>query len=97
MLTLADNEVVAGVQRALEYAQKGVDALEAAQVGKGNVQNPWDEVPPRPKELQDLIRNIFAHDDIINEKQNRPDRPENRNDPYKQTLKRLKLKHVYGM
>lgn len=101
-----DNEVKKGLEEAFEMAQIAVDAIEMAQVRKEGdpsdarrVDHAWDDVPPRPKELQDLIRNLFAHDDIINESQQLPDVPIDGRDgsPYKQTLKRIKLKTVYGM
>lgn len=81
-----------------------MQALERAQVrgikdppDAPRVDNIWDEVPPRPSELQDLIKNLFAHDDIINESQQLPDVPAGPNLPYKQTLRKIKLERAYSM
>lgn len=92
------------LQLAFQMAQAGVDALERSQVrdpkdspDAQRLQNAWDEVPPRPRELQDLIRNRFAHDDIINESQDLPIVPQLTLEPYKQTMKKIKLEKAYSM
>jgi hypothetical protein len=85
-------------------AEVAMQALERAQVrGRKDppeaprLQNTWDDVPPRPSELQDLIRHLFAHDDIIRERQQLPDVPAKQDSPYKQTMRRIKLSAAYSM
>jgi hypothetical protein len=99
-----DDEVEEALHEAFDMAEVAMQALERAQIrtktdppDAPRVENPWDEVPPRPRELQDLIRNLFAHDDIINESQQLPDVPAKKDMPYKQTLKKVKLSSAYGM
>jgi hypothetical protein len=99
-----DDEVEKALHEAFDMAEVAMQALERAQIrtktdppDAPRVENPWDQVPPRPRELQDLIRNLFAHDDIINESQQLPDVPAQIDMPYKQTLKKVKLSSAYRM
>ncbi|KAF2688150.1 hypothetical protein K458DRAFT_485250 [Lentithecium fluviatile CBS 122367] len=96
------DEVETALHEAFDMAEVAMQALERAQVrtkkdptDAPRVENPWDEVPPRPSELQDLIKNLFAHDDIINESQQLPDVPAKKDTPYKQTLRKIKLSRAY--
>jgi hypothetical protein len=57
-------------------AEAGVAAIERGQprAQKDKPTDPrvdhnWSDVPPRSSVLQDLIKNLFAHDNIINENQ----------------------------
>ncbi|KAL1592774.1 hypothetical protein SLS60_011190 [Paraconiothyrium brasiliense] len=101
---LKDDEVEEALQLAFRMAQSGMDALERSQVrdqkdppNADRVEKPSDEVPPRPSQLQDLIKNLFAHDDIINESQDLPDVVEDVREFYKQTMKKIKLERAYSM
>lgn len=99
---MLDDEVETALHEAFDMAEIGMRALERSQTRSYDdppeaqrAENRWDEVWPRHQELQNLIKNLFAHDDIINERQTFPDRPNQQEERYKQTLKNLKLRRVY--
>ncbi|KAF1999855.1 hypothetical protein P154DRAFT_620562 [Amniculicola lignicola CBS 123094] len=77
---------------AFDMAQAAIDALQP-----GHDTFPfWNDVPPRAPELQNLIKLLFAHDDIINESQ--PEVPDDKRTQYryKQTMRNIKLHIVYA-
>jgi hypothetical protein len=84
-------------------AEAGVNALASGAVmtsedrlGADGNPNPFfvEADPSRPDPLPDLIRNIFAHDDIINDRIPPVKKPNNYN--YRMTLQNLKLRKVHG-
>jgi hypothetical protein len=84
------------LKQAFAYARAGVDALSksAALYRQGK----WEDElnPPRPKELDDLIKNVFAHQDIIDDKVP-PGKPGTGSYWYQANMKNLKLNKVYSM
>jgi hypothetical protein len=74
-------------------AQAGVDALKTCAIMNYN-QLQDDVSPPRDPDLQNLIKKVFAHDDIINDKVKVPEEGYNF---YKMNMQNLKLKRVHGM
>lgn len=76
-------------------------AFDMARAGKQALQTGWDQndiadvTPARPVEVQNLIKNVFAHDDIIND--NTPALESENKWKYRMTIANLKLFKVYGM
>ena len=91
---------------AFDMAHAGVDALQRAiDMNQNNEFNEdgspneryWklDVDPARDPALDDLIKNVFAHDDIINDRV--PAMSSENQYSYRQNMKNLKLRKVHSM
>ena len=103
-----DDKIQASLDLAFEMAQAGVDALargdsmdSKTQFSGGQTPNPryWklDQQPAHHPLLASLIQDVFAHDDIINDRMPQvPANEENMRKRYRMNMRNLKLRKVHS-
>jgi hypothetical protein len=96
MLTGTDTKIDESIKEAFAMAQAGVDALETGfTIWSTPGQFAANVVPARHPKVQRLIENVFAHQDIIDDRVPLPQRNVEYN--YKMNMNNLKLYKVYRM